>query len=161
MKTKKILDGRYVVHENGSIYSTISQRFLSPGRNSRGYFTVLLYDGSVPKKPMSHLVHRLVCTSFHGEPIGDANQVNHKDGNKANNAADNLEWTTGKENARHSIEVLGKDQFGVKNSNCKITPDKLHIAHDLSISCAEAARSLNCSGAYVSQIRRGLYRTKG
>lgn len=46
------------------------------------------------------LVHRIVCAAFHG-----ANWhlcVNHKDLNKQNNAPDNLEWVTYRENVAHA-----------------------------------------------------------
>ena len=159
--TFDLMGGRYTAWDTGEIYSNLSGRMLSPGRNSKGYYTVQLYDGSVPKKPKSHLVHRLICIAFHGEPPLPNSQVNHKDGNKANNAAGNLEWTTPLENVRHGIEVLGKAQFGEKSPRCKIAADKMPIMMDRSLSCAEAGRRLGCSGAYVSQVRRGLYRTQG
>lgn len=47
-------------------------------------------------------VHRLVCLAFHGEPPTPEHQVNHKDGDKTNNAADNLEWVTPIENMEHA-----------------------------------------------------------
>ena len=161
MNTKELMGGRYLANEDGTVYSTLSGRNLAPGRNSKGYYTVQLYDGSIPKKPKSYLVHRLICEAFHGSPSSGSMQVNHKDGNKINNAASNLEWTTPLENVRHGIEVLGKDQFGEKSPRCKIMADKMPIMMDTSLSCAEAGRRLGCSGAYVSQVRRGLYRTQG
>jgi hypothetical protein len=52
-----------------------------------------------------YLVHRLVALTFLECP-GDPKdfQVNHKDGVKANNALDNLEWMTVSENATHAYE---------------------------------------------------------
>lgn len=156
-----IMGGRYIANEDGSIYSTLTSRNLSPGRNSKGYYTVNLYDGSIPKNPKSYLVHRIICEAFHGAPPNADSQVNHKDGNKANNASSNLEWVTPLENTRHGIEVLGKHQVGVKSPRCKLPPEKLAIILDASISAAEAARRVGCSGGYASQVRRGLYRTQG
>ena len=47
-------------------------------------------------------LHTLVAITFHGEPIGDRNQVNHKNCIKSDNRADNLEWVTAKENNKHA-----------------------------------------------------------
>lgn len=47
-------------------------------------------------------VHRLVATHFVPRVDGKT-IVNHKDGNKLNNRADNLEWCTQAENIAHSI----------------------------------------------------------
>lgn len=52
-------------------------------------------------------LHRLVAEHFVPNPDGKPN-VNHKDGDKHNNAADNLEWVTHQENVDHSWNVLGK-----------------------------------------------------
>ena len=54
-------------------------------------------------------VHRLVAKAF-CEGFGEGLQVNHKDGDKTNNVAENLEWTNGKNNIRHSYRLnLRKD----------------------------------------------------
>ena len=55
----------------------------------------------------THLVHRLVAQTFIPNPDRKP-CVNHKDGNRKNNATRNLEWVTYAENERYSYEVLGK-----------------------------------------------------
>ena len=51
-------------------------------------------------------VHRLVAVAFHGPPPTELHEVNHKDGNRRNNRASNLEWVTHKENIQHYHRVL-------------------------------------------------------
>lgn len=57
-------------------------------------------------------VHRIVCTAFHGEPVGDRNVVDHIDTNRQNNRPENLRWVTKLENAlnnpitRAKIELI-------------------------------------------------------
>lgn len=49
-------------------------------------------------------VHRIVAAAFIPNPL-NLPHVNHLDGNKLNPAADNLEWTTHKENMRHASRL--------------------------------------------------------
>ncbi|WP_214796526.1 MULTISPECIES: NUMOD4 motif-containing HNH endonuclease [unclassified Exiguobacterium] len=65
-----------------------------------GYCVVTLTRNKHDRKQMT--VHRLVAKTFLGEPV-EGLQVNHIDGDKTNNDVSNLEWTTPKENTRHSI----------------------------------------------------------
>ena len=48
-------------------------------------------------------VHRLVARAF-CEGYADSLEVNHKDGDKLNNAAENLEWVTRSENSIHAFK---------------------------------------------------------
>jgi len=63
-----------------------------------GYLTVTLYNRGGRKK---RRIHRLVALAFKPRVSG-CNTVNHKDGNKLNNVADNLEWTTTAGNIKHA-----------------------------------------------------------
>lgn len=59
----------------------------------------------------TYLVHRLVALAFFGEPPFPDAVINHKDGDKTNNAPENLEWCSCSENEIHSHRVLGKQSW--------------------------------------------------
>lgn len=66
-----------------------SGRVLKQYYNKReSYYYVVL---SIDKNTYTIKTHRLVCTAFHKNPY-NLPCVNHKDENKMNNCADNLEW---------------------------------------------------------------------
>jgi len=67
------------------------------------YKSVLLYRGGRETSKRFN-VHQLVMLAFVGEPPPD-HQVNHKDGNKANNRLENLEYVTISENHLHAYET--------------------------------------------------------
>lgn len=64
-----------------------------------GYLRVALWKEGKQKK---YHVHRLVAMAFLPNYFEGA-QVNHKDGNKTNNHASNLEFVTASENQKHAF----------------------------------------------------------
>lgn len=84
------LRGRYRANEG-------TMRILNPGLTSWGYLRVNL---SFKNKPSLHKVHKLVALAFVPNPHGKP-EINHKDFNKQNNRAENLEWVTSEENNLH------------------------------------------------------------
>lgn len=92
---------RYEISDSGQVRSFCSgsARTLSPFVQGSGYHQICIF--SSPGVPIRPLVHRLVAEAFIRNP-GDLPQVNHKDGNKLNNAVSNLEWVTASENLKHS-----------------------------------------------------------
>ena len=94
----------YLVSKDGRIKSLISGKTLKHRTVGSGYKGVTLFkDG----KRFYRLVHRLVAEAYMPNGLSKE-QVNHLDGDKANNDVYNLEWATRSENERHSIDVLGK-----------------------------------------------------
>jgi len=75
------------------------------GRTFRGHFCWTGYRHitlSKNGKAYSLLIHRLVAEAFVSKPSELHSFVNHKDKDRANNNAENLEWVTRSQNAAHS-----------------------------------------------------------
>ena len=66
-----------------------------------GYTKVCLYTPDHKCKYM--LLHRVIASAF-CDKRPDQNEVNHIDGDKLNNRADNLEWVTRNENLLHAFK---------------------------------------------------------
>lgn len=90
------------IYKNGEIHN--GERFLTFTKTEN--YLHFMISGKIVYK-----VHRLVCYAFN--PIEgktkfedyDKLQVNHKDGNKLNNDADNLEWVTQSLNIQHAYDT--------------------------------------------------------
>lgn len=105
----------YSVDTNGVVYSK-KDKPLKYSLNRRGYCIV---NFMINGKRKGFGVHTLVAKQFITNNDIRKTQVNHKDGNKENNAVCNLEWTTPKENVQHAIKVLGFDNKGERNANAR------------------------------------------
>lgn len=97
-------EGLYAVSNLGRIYSYEKYRhngkFLKQNIRKDGYMEVGL---SLNKNRKTFSVHRLVANAFVENDM-NLPEVNHKDGDKANNIASNLEWVTSSENQIHAIK---------------------------------------------------------
>ena len=103
--------GDYHIYEDGTIYSTITNRKLKPDK-PHGYWQYALYVDGVP---MRIKAHRLVALLFLGKPPEGKPCINHKDGNKNNNHYTNLEWCNHYENNKHARKT-GLNNITVSNS---------------------------------------------
>ena len=92
----------YAVSSLGRVKNLTRGKIRKLGDNTKGYLRVSLSKDGQSK---FFSVHRLVATAFVSNP-GDLPQVNHKNGVKTNNRAENLEWIGISENQKHSYKVL-------------------------------------------------------
>ena len=93
---------RYYVTRCGQIWSDRLKGFLRHGSVGGGrYKSVCL---SKKGKAKGYMVHRLVALAYIPNPMNKP-EVNHIDGDRMNNSADNLEWVTRKENVQHAIRT--------------------------------------------------------
>lgn len=78
-------------------------RLLKTQTNHRGYPQVRL---SIDCKKKTMTVHRAVAFAFLGTPTKKNMEVNHKNGVKTDNRAENLEWVSRSENMKHLHRTL-------------------------------------------------------
>lgn len=90
-------EGYYQVSSYGRVRNVNNNQILIGDTNNIGYKRVWLY-APIKKR---FFVHRLVAMHYCGG-YREGLVVNHKDGNKLNNRADNLEWVTRSENDLHA-----------------------------------------------------------
>lgn len=91
------------VRRVGAYLSTYVGRVLTPHPSNRGYWRVTLCRPGDRRKP-KYALHQLVAEAFIGQPPPGL-QVNHKDTDKSNNRADNLEYCTQSENNYHASRM--------------------------------------------------------
>ena len=99
-------DGLYSVTSDGRVWShpkgtnNKSGKWLALDNSTRYSVVCLVKDGQKKR----HLVHRLVAQAHVPNP-DCLSQVNHINGIRTDNRAENLEWTTASENRIHAWET--------------------------------------------------------
>lgn len=119
-----------------------------------GYLKVAL-KGNTKKS------HRIIAELFVNNP-SDLPEINHIDGNKTNNKADNLEWCTRKYNIKHSIDIGLHATSETSVCSIKIMQfDKNNIFMKEYNSIREAEKETGICNATISKVCRGLGNTAG
>lgn len=91
-------------------------------QNKSGYFIIKLSGRNGGQMPLHRLVAEVWCPKSDGKT-----QVNHKDGNKGNNSAENLEWITASENMQHGIQNGLFDELGGLHQRYKLWKNGINV----------------------------------
>jgi len=143
----------YRLASDGRVYSDKVKGILKENANDNYHRIQLCHEG----KSTSIAVHRLVAKLYGDAPTDTKKtQVNHKDGKKANNGIDNVEWLTPSENTQHAMDTgLNK---------CK----KAVIQYDLQgnelaryCSAAKASKKLGIQRCNITKVCRGDMKSSG
>jgi len=170
MKAIPGYEGLYAVTEDGRIFSlerwvphTRLGRQFVPGMERKlsehctGYLTIRLAKGGEVR---THRVHRLVAEAFIPNPNNKPG-VNHKDGNKHNNAVSNLEWVTELENIQHGIATGLIDSKGFANGSAKLSEDQVKQAYSAVFSGEKLISIAERLGVSRNTIPKALDRVYG
>lgn len=145
----------YLCNENGEIYSLLSKKVMKTHSDKDGYQQLRM---TITKgKAITVKAHRLIAQTFLPNPE-NKQCINHKDGNKKNNAVSNLEWCTAKENNKHARKVGLLNDYGINNSRAVCNQEVLDEIRQLiseGKGNTEIEKITGISNKVVSNIRRG------
>jgi len=109
--TFKLIEGfeNYQVDTYGNVYSNISEKLLQLRKDTNGYLQVNLCKNG---KKFTKNIHRLVALNFIPNPT-NLPQVDHIDGNPANNHLTNLRFCSNKQNQLNT-KISKRNTSGIK-----------------------------------------------
>lgn len=153
---------RYVYRgysKNGlEIFQRVDERILSLHSLPNGYLSIMLHQDGKTKRM---LVHRIVAMLFVSNPDKKPD-VNHIDGNRANNIYTNLEWCTQRENVLHASRTLHTLTYHGKPVRCVETgetfpsirkaAEKYGVADTNLCNAIKGKRQTRCAGYHWEHI---------
>ncbi len=146
MKTAEYLG--YKVLECGVVINKRGSSPLKPSKSKNGYLRVVILYNNQKKY---YLLHRFIMEAFHGL---SKLTVNHKDGNKLNNALSNLEYVTQKQNIEHAYHTGLKNNHGANNKSSKLSWDQIKLVLTSERSGNSLAKELGVYASTVNRIRQ-------
>ena len=154
-------EAKYKITSDGRVYSEYLGDFIKPFYSKGGYVRVKLNYGDRSKK---YMVHRLVAMAFIPNPDNKP-EVNHIDGDKHNNNAENLEWVTRSENIRHAFSTglmkPSRSMLGRKNPNAGRHGKPIRIIEtgEEFNSITECEKAINGNNRHICDCLAGRQKT--
>lgn len=152
--------GKLMVSKNGEVFSLKANKILSQRKKQDGYLYVRIRLKDHSEKCL--FIHRLIAQAFIPNPEMKK-EVNHKDFDRTNNCADNLEWCTRLENIRYSQEhgryKKAYNNTGSKNPKAKLTEKQvidIRKLYDSGMCIADIAKEYKRGWSTINNIVKGL-----
>lgn len=125
---KDIRRDMYEISNLGRVRNKITGHIMSLCPSEKGYMMALfMCEKSSKRRHASIKIHRLVALNFVDGRDETHNEVDHKDCDKRNNKASNLEWVTRLENIHRGYENgLIPIKHGNEIWNAKYSEDLIH-----------------------------------
>lgn len=153
---------RYSVSNMGRVSN--GKYILKPSQRRNGYLSVTLCNDDGRSYPS---IHRLVASAFVSNPDPQRlTFVNHKDENKTNNEADNLEWCDSMYNTHYGNGISKMrqrriDLFSDRSNNWRCIPIT-RVEDGKKYSCiADAAEECRIDRSSIAKVCRGERKTAG
>lgn len=145
---------RYEISNLGNVRN-IKTKYILKGRLSKSGYLQVSIRNDLTGKQENQYIHRLVAFHWIDNPK-NKKEVNHKDGNKLNNSADNLEWVTSSENQIHRQKVLKKNKTSQRKIGRYDKDNNLLQEYDSILS---AAKSFGKSRVNIDNVLQGKQKT--
>lgn len=133
---------RHTIYEDGRVFNEDTGRWVQGTRISKANRYKMLHlslkgpsryrhgKWSYPSKFFK--LHRVMAENFLPPPGEGESEVNHKDGNRANNAAWNLEWCTHSHNMREAYRIGIKTNKGEKGPNARLCTQQVLTIREMA-----------------------------
>ena len=163
-KDIKGFEGKYQVSNYGNVKSlnynrTGKERLLKQNIDKYSYHNIHLYSYGKDKR---FLIHRIVAEAFIPNP-DNLPYVNHKDENKKNNCADNLEWCDNWYNAHYGTHL---ERARKANECCPTTSKPVYSINEKGekeffLSIGEAERRTGILHGNIVKVLKGKRKKAG
>lgn len=151
-----IENDKYEISNTGEVRRKESKKMLS-GCITQGYRSVkLTFENSKQKR---FYIHRLVAAYFitNSDPRNKT-FVNHIDGNKLNNKAENLEWVSPRENNFHYYQKLMQEKKGKKHFEKPIPVIQFDLNRNKIAEYPSMSQASKHTGVSIVQIARCVHK---
>ena len=164
-------EGRYLVSNQGRIFSLLKNRIMSVSQN-KGYLSIRLVGSDGKRR--GEAVHRLVALAFLDNPEHKP-EVNHINGIRSDNRVENLEWVSRRENTEHrwkyldqtkvreqsreTMKQISRDRFGYNPVRCVETGEVFESSYEAELAMKPIAPTIHCEN--IRQCCLGKRKTSG